>query len=49
MVDERKHRLEELSQKEAPDVIIDDAPQPMIRTFEGHGSVLKGIGVSACE
>jgi len=47
IVAERKQRLEELSQKEAPDVIIDDAPQPMIRTFEGRGSVLEGIGVSA--
>jgi len=47
LVAERKQRLEELSQKEAPDVIFDEAPQPMIKTYEAHGRILIGIGVAA--
>jgi len=47
LVADRKQRRGELSQKEAPDVIIDEAPQPMTKTHEAHGRVLIGIGVAA--
>ncbi|HEY9205535.1 MAG TPA: PEP/pyruvate-binding domain-containing protein [Candidatus Methanoperedens sp.] len=47
LVSERKDRWEELSKLEPPDVIIDEAPQPLLRSTEAHGHVLKGLGVAA--
>ncbi|VVB95247.1 Phosphoenolpyruvate synthase [uncultured archaeon] len=47
LISERKDRWEELSKLEPPDVIIDETPQPLLRSPEAHGRVLKGLGVAA--
>ncbi len=47
LVSERKDQREFLSRLEPPDVIIDEAPQPLLRSHEAHGRVLKGLGVAA--
>jgi phosphohistidine swiveling domain-containing protein len=47
LVSERKDLREELSRLEPPDVIIDEVPQPLLRSPETHGRILKGVGVAA--
>ena len=47
LVSDRKGMREELSGLEPPDVIIDEAPQPLLRSHEAHGPVLTGLGVAA--
>jgi len=46
IVADRKQLHEELSRLEPPDVIIDEAPQPLARSHEAGGQVLQGIGVA---
>jgi phosphohistidine swiveling domain-containing protein len=46
LVADRKDLREEYSQLEPPDVIIDEVPQPLLRSLETHGQVLKGLGVA---
>ncbi len=47
LVSERKDLREELSKLEPPDVIIDEVPQPLLRSSEVHGRVIRGLGVAA--